>query len=168
MTQFDESRILITQGADRNAMALMLEALHEAELLPTWGPGQTGADLSTREVVSVILGSTAPDPATAAAHVIATAGLIRADGKSLGEALTATMEAEPHTIAVEELTVSADGQSATIRYAGGKCDTFYATTGPTAFRHCCVIRGSLLSLVAMTLHHPPESGWKQERSAEQI
>lgn len=164
MNVFEVTRILATQGADRHALAMVLEAMHDAELLPTWGKGQTGVDLSTREAVSVVLAATAPDPAAAAQHAIDVAGLIRQDGFSLGEALTAAVGAEPHTIAIDQVEISADSQSAIIRYTGGKSDVFYTNGGLKAFRQACIIRGSLLSAIALKISHPTESGWKEKSS----
>lgn len=164
MTQFEVSRIFTAQGASKAEMALTLESLIDGELLPTWGEGSTGAELSTREVVSIILGATSTQPENASAHVATVAGFIRADGRSLGEILTKIMESEPADIGVEEITVSPD--LATIRYSGGGFDTFTVNGSLGAFRHTCIIRGSALQAIAMVMHFPTASGWTDPRPEE--
>ena len=124
MTAFEVGQIFNAQGAKKSDTALVLESLHNGKLLPTWGPGETGAAVSARDVVSIIIGSTAFCPENAAAHCIEVASLIRDDGKSFGEILTKVMTSEPCTIGIDEITVSADSNTATIRYSSGNVETY--------------------------------------------
>jgi hypothetical protein len=159
MTAFDVSQTLTSQGAKKHEMALVLESLHNERMLPTWGSGETGAELSPRQVVSVILGATSAAPEEAARHTADVACLIRNDGLCLGEILTKIITAPACDIQVEEITVSVDSQVATIRYTTGLCETFSTGHGLKAFRPATIIRGSLLQALAMKANFPTTSGW---------
>jgi hypothetical protein len=166
MTAFQAAQTITAQGAKKHGMALVLESLHNEKLLPVWGEGETGADLTSRDVVSIILGATSPQPEEAAAHCVEVASLIRTDGLSFGEVLTKTMLKPAHEIAIEELAVSSDGQTATIRYTDGKFEIYSTGNGQAAFRHAVIIRGSLLQALAIKMQTPTVSGWSENPVAE--
>jgi hypothetical protein len=159
MNAFQITRHLVDQGADRARMAATLESLHNAGILPTWGEGQTGAELTARQIGLIVLGATAPNPASAAEHVGMVARL-RGGDSCLRDELTKILEAETSTNAVVQLEVSDDGRAAVIRYPSGSA-LFGASDGPRAFRQSTTIHGSLLGAIAVRLHHPPESGWSE-------
>lgn len=165
MNCFHVSNILIAQGANKNHLASVLESLHQEKLLPAWGPGETGVDLSPREVVSLVLGSAAPIPEQAAAFVREVATLPREeDGNSFAHFLTATFDRQPHNIGLQEIVIDASGKAALVRYRKGTTDTFTCDDGNLqAFRTACVIRGSLLAAIAARLHFETETGWVPEK-----
>lgn len=166
MNAFQAAQTISTQGARKHEIALVLETLHNEELLPVWGCGKIGAELTPRDVVSIILGATSGQPEYAAAHCIEAASLIRNDGFSFGEILTKIMTKGAHEIAVEEITVSTDSQSATIRYTNGNIEIYSTGAGQGAFRHATVIRGSLLQALAIKMQMPTVSGWTENPTPE--
>lgn len=166
MDAFLVSQMLVTQGAKKHEMALVLESLHNGGLLPVWGEGKTSAELKPSDIVSIVLGSTAAQPETAAAHCTEVASLIRSDGMSLGEVLTKIMTEAPCDIKVDEITVSVDSQVATIRYPGGKVEGYNTGHGLKAFRTATVIRGVLLQNIALKMILPTTSGWVGDEKAE--
>lgn len=159
MNCFQLSSLMASQGADRQHMAAVLEALHNESMLPAWGPGKTGAELSTREVVSVVLGSTAANPEQAATHVDTVSSLIRNDGLSFAEILTKFIGNCSDKITIEEISVSADGQSATIKHNAGPVEVFYANGELKPFRVGTTIRGCLLAQIKVKMECPTRSGW---------
>jgi len=158
MNCFDVTRILNSQGADESHLAAVLEVLHSkpVSILPKWHEGYTGAELSPREVVSIILGATATNPREATAHVDNVATLERDDGYIFANVLTKIMQSIPGNIQVDELTINSD--VATIRYTNGNIDTFSKGT-PKAFRQATVISGCLLQAIAIQMQQSTTSGW---------
>ena len=154
MNCFDVTRILNSQGADKNHMGAVLENLHKNDLLPTWGPGSTGAELAPQHIVNIILGASAPNPAQAAQHVGTAAQLQAGDGYTLENVLLKIILSEPCRIQVEEISIAATG--ATIRYADG---TVTLLGEGKAFQHTCIIRGSLLGMIALKMQRPTTSGF---------
>ena len=161
MTAFQAAQTIVSQGAKKHEMALVLESLHNGSLLPVWGEGEIGVTLTARDIVSIIIGATSADPENAATHCIEVASLIRNDGLSFGETLTKIMAKNAHEIAVEEITVSSDSQVATIRYPDGNVATYTTGHDLKAFRQAIVIRGSLLQSLAIKMQMPTVSGWTE-------
>ena len=148
MNCFDVSARLEVQGADKDHLARVLEALHNENVLPTWGEGQTGAELTIAEIVAVIIGATSPQSECAATHYEAVTWLTDGDGAPFGEYLAVVMSEEPHRIGVEEIVIASNAQSATIRYSNGTSIIFRAAAGLKPFYNGCIIRGSLLAAIA--------------------
>lgn len=127
---------LIGQGADPAALTDCIKTLQTSGMLP---PHDSIA-LSARELVSLLIGSTAPEPKMATAHVIDYADM-PGDFGTFGEALKAVLNIERPNGCVTAVRVCQSFRFARIEFADCVVYEFNASE----FKGRCILLEAVLS-----------------------
>ena len=142
------------QGADGLKVLDTIKSLQAAGLLPVYD----NIPLSPRELTSLLIGATAPDPAKAAKHVSLYA-MLEGENGTFGAELRSILE-QPETSLVTSIRVNQSAPFVSIEDARGQASEFGDFQG-CGIRQEAVIAGGLVAMLSTQLRHDTEAGWSQ-------
>lgn len=122
--------------------------------------------MTARDVVSVLVASTALSESAAVEHFIKTVNLVDADGCSFGEALQGLLESgDPGVSSVHVCLSTPWARIALLN--GNVLDYSHENSKPCAIRQEAVITGGFISMLAFMLNNETKSGWKGVKDESQ-